>query len=114
MRFSRPRSGFAIVTILALASLCGMSLSAFAASKSASATLDIRVNVIPTINNVVNQPQKVDSGINFDGFQPSAAHYSVEIRPLPSQFLRDIPMKTNGVAAPQAPSVLQTTTIVLQ
>src|SRR5258707_4852552 len=99
MRFSPPRSGFAIITILALASVCGMSLSAFAASKSASATLNIRVNVIPTINNAVNQPQKVDSGINFDGFQPSAVHCSVEIRLLHAQYFSEIHMKPNAVSA---------------
>jgi hypothetical protein len=94
--------------------VCGTSFTAFAASNSGSATLRISVNVIPTVNNAVAEPQKTDSAINLVGFGMSALSYSVEIRPLPPQVIREIPVKTNDLRANPASAVLQTTTVVLQ
>lgn len=114
MRFIRPRRGFRAIAMVLAAFVCGTSFTAFAASNPASATLRIRVNVVPTINQAVHEPQKADAAINFTGFGPSAVVNSVEIRPLPLQLMRDIQLKTNDPGAITRPAVLQTTTIVLQ
>jgi hypothetical protein len=100
--------------VILVALVCGTSLSGFAASNSASATLRISVNVIPTVNNAVAAPEKIDSAINFVGFRTSAVACSVEVRPLPPQFTREIPLKTNDLRANPASAVLQTTTVVPQ
>jgi hypothetical protein len=114
MRCIRPRNATCAAVVVLIALACTTCFTAFAASNSASATLRVSIVVIPTVNNAVAEPQNTDSAINFLGFGTSGVAYSVEIRPLPPQFIREIPLKTNDLRANPASAVLQTTTVVPQ